>query len=49
MHFIHFIEIDFTNLHNVTPPKLKLYLPSNEPGQPGFHEEVDVSSLLLTD
>lgn len=35
--------MDFGKIHNQTPPKLKLYLPSNEPGQPGFYEEVDVS------
>lgn len=38
-----FSEIDFGKIHDQTPPKLKLYLPSNEPGQPGFYEEVDVS------
>lgn len=39
-------EIDFDNLWNTTPPKLKLYLPSNEPGVPGFYEEVDIDTLM---
>lgn len=42
-------NIDFNNIHNQTPPKLKLYLPSNEPGQPGIYEEIDMSSLLKRD
>jgi len=38
--------IDFDNIHLQTPPKLKLYLPSNEPGQPGIYEEVDIEALM---
>ena len=41
--FLLYSDIDFAELPNTTPPKLKLYLPSNEPGQPGIYQEVDVS------
>lgn len=41
--------VDFENLHKTDPPKLKLYLPSNDPAQPAFSEEVDISTLMDKD
>ncbi|XP_066934706.1 3-phosphoinositide-dependent protein kinase 1-like [Clytia hemisphaerica] len=41
-----FNGIDFEDLPNREPPKLKLYLPSNEPGQPGIYQEVDINTLM---
>ena len=42
-------DIDFENLHTQIPPKLKLYLPSNEPDQPGIYEEIDLANLMKSD
>jgi len=42
-------DIDFNDIQNQIPPKLKLYLPSNEPGQPGIYEEIDMSNLIKKD
>ena len=42
-------DIDFDEIQNQVPPKLKLYLPSNVPGQPGIYEEIDISNILKND
>jgi len=46
---IFYKDIDFAEIHNQIPPKLKVFLPSNIPGQPGIYEERDISEILDDD